>query len=89
MIVRTFEFHLQGSYFLLKVSDKFKFWVYILIWLILDVRCFSRIIERAYILISIGVTWGETCNHERVRVSPQTLFKQTRQFTVTVGNVCC
>ena len=63
------------------------FWVLVDAWLVLDVLRTARISQSVHSLIEIVVSRADIGNHDSLGVATKRVLQQTRQLTVTIGNV--
>ena len=81
------QFILKLCDFLPQLIDNFDFGIDVHSWFICNERCLHSIIKRTYVFFDIIVWRSQACNHQRVRVSTQTLLEERSEFGVTVRNV--
>jgi len=62
-------------------------WIFIDLWLVLDVLRAVRVSQRAQRLVVIVVRRRQTGHHQRLRVSAKGVLEKSRQLGVAVRNV--
>jgi hypothetical protein len=75
VLICSLEFFLQTCTLSFKFINQFYFGIHILIGLILDKTCFSRVIQSRDIFFSKFIRRRQTSHHQTVRISTQRLLE--------------
>lgn len=86
VIVGILELFLQISNLLLLVVHDDHLGVHILGWQVRDLGCSASIVQCAQILLKVSVRRRETCHHERVGITSQTLLEQACELGLSIRN---
>lgn len=86
-LIEKCELLLQFRDFVLVFSEQGIFWIFVDLWLVLDVFGAICVSERVHCLVVVVVSWSDVGDHERLRVAAQGVLQQSGQLRVSIGYI--